>query len=87
MRPSIRSASLVDFREIAKSVGLDPYRMLKKAGCLCSCLLNPDMRISAEAVANLLEASASAARSRGSRATSCTTPRIVEPGAAGVNRS
>ena len=62
MGPTIRSASLVDYPEIARSVGLDPNKMLKEAGLPRSCLRNPDLRISAEAVAELLEASASAAR-------------------------
>jgi AraC-like DNA-binding protein len=60
--PTIRSASLVDYGELAHSVGLDPYKMLKRAGLPGSCLRNPDLRISAEAVAELLEASANAAR-------------------------
>ena len=62
MGPTIRSASLVAYPEIARSVGLDPDKMLKEAGLPRSCLRNPDLRISAEAVAELLEASASAAR-------------------------
>jgi hypothetical protein len=60
--PTIRSASLVDYPEIAGSVGLDPYKILKGVGLPRSCLRNPDLRISADAVADLLEASASAAR-------------------------
>src|SRR5215469_9932810 len=62
MRPTIRSASLVDYPEIARSVGLDPYAMLDRFRLPRSCLRNPDLRISAEAVAELLEASASAVR-------------------------
>ena len=62
MRPTVRSASLVDYPEIAQSVGLDPYKMLERVGLSRSCLRNPDLRISADAVAELLEASASAAR-------------------------
>jgi AraC-like DNA-binding protein len=60
--PTIRSACLVDYPEIARSVGLDPSKMLERVGLPRSCLQNPDLRISAEAVAELLEASASAAR-------------------------
>ena len=63
MKTTIRSASLVDYPEIAASVGLDPYKMLNGVGLPRSCLRNPDLRISAEAVAELLEASASIARS------------------------
>jgi AraC-like DNA-binding protein len=60
--PTIRSASLVDYVEVARSVGLDPYKMLARVRLPRSCLRNPDLRISADAVAELLEASASAAR-------------------------
>jgi AraC-like DNA-binding protein len=62
VRPTIRSASLVDYPEIARSVGLDPYKMLERVGLPRSCLRSPDLRISADAVAELLQASASAAR-------------------------
>src|SRR5215472_6068419 len=60
--PTIRSASLVDYLEVARSVGLDPHKMLERVGLPRSCLRNPDLRISADAVAQLLEASASASR-------------------------
>src|SRR6516162_2916281 len=62
MRPTVRSASLVDYPEIAQSVGLDPYKMLERVGLSRSSLRSPDLRISADAVAELLQASASAAR-------------------------
>ena len=62
MGPTIRSASLVDYVEVARSVGLDPYKMLARVRLPRSCLRNPDLRISADAVAELLEASATAAR-------------------------
>jgi AraC-like DNA-binding protein len=62
VRTTIRSASLVDYVEVARSVGLDPYKMLERVRLPRSCLRNPDLRISADAVAQLLEASASAAR-------------------------
>ena len=62
MGPTIRAASLVDYPEIAQSVGLDPYKMLGRFRLPRSCLRNPDLRISADAVAELLQASASAAR-------------------------
>ena len=57
----MRSASLTDYPEVARSVGLDPYRMLAKAGLPRSCLKGPDVKISAAAVERLLEASARAA--------------------------
>ena len=62
MGPTIRSTSLVDYPEVARSSGLDPYKMLERVGLPRSCLRNPDLRISADAVAELLEASASAAQ-------------------------
>ena len=62
MGPTIRSASLVDYVEVARSVGLDPYKMLERIGLPRSSLRSPDLRISADTVAELLEASASAAR-------------------------
>ena len=33
MRQTIRSASLVDYPEIAQSDGLDPDKMLERVGC------------------------------------------------------
>jgi AraC-like DNA-binding protein len=61
VRPTIRAASLVDYPEIAQSLGLDPYKLMATVRLPRSCLRNPDIRISAEAVAELLQASASAA--------------------------
>jgi hypothetical protein len=54
--------NLVEYVEVARPVGLDPYKMLERVRLLRSCLRNLDLGISAEAVAELLEASASAAR-------------------------
>jgi len=45
--PTIRSARLVDYVEVARSVGLDPYKMLERVGLPRSCLRKPDLRISA----------------------------------------
>jgi AraC-like DNA-binding protein len=56
----IRSAVLTDYVEVARSFGLDPYRLLKEARLDRSCLLDPDIKISADACHWLLEASASA---------------------------
>ena len=46
MGPTIRSARLVDYVEVARSVGLDPYKMLERVGLPRSCL-RKDLRISA----------------------------------------
>src|SRR5712671_5679837 len=58
----IRSAFLTDYVKVARSFGLYPYRLLNEAGLDRSCLLDPDIKISADACHWLLEASASAAR-------------------------
>ena len=57
----LRSSSLANYVEIARSVGLDPYRQLSRAGISRHVLLDPDIRIAAESVVGLLEASAQAA--------------------------
>ncbi|MDH6146747.1 MULTISPECIES: AraC family transcriptional regulator [Paraburkholderia] len=57
----LRSAALTNYVEVARSVGLDPYRKLADAGINRSVLLDPDIMIPAEAVARLLETSARAA--------------------------
>ncbi|HYB44013.1 MAG TPA: hypothetical protein VEL75_19695, partial [Candidatus Methylomirabilis sp.] len=57
----VRSACLMNYVEVARSVGLDPYRQLKAAGLSRACLAGPDTMIRASAVGRLLEASAQAA--------------------------
>src|ERR1700751_4907878 len=58
----IRSACLTDFVPIARSFGLDPYRLLNEAGLDRSCLVDPEIRIPVGGVCHLLENSARAAR-------------------------
>jgi AraC-like DNA-binding protein len=58
----IRSACLTDFVPIARSFGLDPYRLLNEAGLDRSCLVDPEIRIPVGGVCRLLENSARAAR-------------------------
>ncbi|HSI54195.1 MAG: AraC family transcriptional regulator ligand-binding domain-containing protein [Ramlibacter sp.] len=58
MRSTIRSATLIGYVELARSLGLDPYRLMHECGLDTSCLSDPDARISATAVAKLLETSA-----------------------------
>jgi AraC-like DNA-binding protein len=55
---TIRSATLSGYAELARSVGLDPLRLMRKCRLDPSCLSNPDARIDATAVARLLETSA-----------------------------
>jgi AraC-like DNA-binding protein len=58
----IRSACLTGYVEVARSCGLDPFRLLKEAGLDRSCLLDPDIKISIDKCQWLLEASAREAR-------------------------
>jgi AraC-like DNA-binding protein len=57
----VRAAVLIGYAEVARSVGLDPGRMLKDAGLHRVKLDNPDALIPASPVLALLEASAAAA--------------------------
>jgi len=58
----IRSACLTDYVSIARSFGLDPYRLLREADLDRSCLGDPEIKIPVGAVCRLLENSAHAAR-------------------------
>ncbi len=59
--PVIRSASLSGYVELARSLGLNPQAMMRKAGLSPRCLDDPETPISVVAVRELLEASARAA--------------------------
>jgi len=54
----VRAASLTHYADVARSVGLDPWRMLADVGLPRACLDDPELRISGEAVRDLLERSA-----------------------------
>ena len=58
MRSTIRSATLIGYPELARSLGLDSHRLMGKCGLDPSCLSDPDTRIDAAAVAKLPETSA-----------------------------
>ncbi|MDM0085741.1 AraC family transcriptional regulator [Variovorax sp. J31P179] len=60
MSKLVRSASLTNYPEVARAVGLDPLAQLAAAGLSPACLHDPDMRIPSHAVRDVLEASASA---------------------------
>ncbi len=60
MADQVRSAVLTNYVAVAQSVGLDPYAMLKAAGLSLLALSEPDMKISASTVRQLLEDSAQA---------------------------
>ena len=58
MHTLTRSASLTDYEQVARSVGLDPSRMLRKARLPASALDDPNTMISVDSVGWLLEESA-----------------------------
>jgi AraC-like DNA-binding protein len=58
----IRSACLTEYVPVARSFGLDPYRLLKQVGLDRSCLLDPEIKIPVGEVCRLLENSARDAR-------------------------
>jgi AraC-like DNA-binding protein len=61
MTDLIRSACLTHYSEVARSMGLNPLEMLRKARLPANCLKRPDLRIAVSGVRRLLEASAVAA--------------------------
>lgn len=61
MSYTLRGASLTHYVDVARAVGLDPYQQLRAARIARSALLDPDLRIRAELVGGLLDASAQAA--------------------------
>jgi len=56
----LRSASLANYVEVARSVGLNPYQQLGDAGLGSHAVLNTEVMLPVEAVSHLLEASARA---------------------------
>jgi AraC-like DNA-binding protein len=58
MHSLTRSASITDYEEVARSVGLDPFRMLRMARLPARVLDDPDIMIDAASVGWLLEESA-----------------------------
>jgi AraC-like DNA-binding protein len=60
MTDLIRSACLTYYPEAARSVGLDPKRMMRKARLPLACLEKPDVRIAVAGFRRLLEISAEA---------------------------
>ena len=58
MHSLTRSASITDYGEVARSVGLDPFRMLRMAKLPARVLDDPNMMIDAGSVGWLLEESA-----------------------------
>jgi AraC-like DNA-binding protein len=60
MRPGVRTATLDGYLGLARSVGVDPARILADAGIAVTDLTVPDKWVPASAVARVLERSASA---------------------------
>ena len=60
MTDLIRSGSLTHFPEVARSVGLDPKKMMQQARLPLACLERPDVRIAVSGFRRLLEMSAAA---------------------------
>ena len=56
--PQVRAASLTNYAGVARFVGLDPTKMLRRAGIDPEALADPDRMIPRRATAELLEASA-----------------------------
>jgi AraC-like DNA-binding protein len=54
----VRSASLTNYAEVARRVGLDPARMLSEFGLPRRSLTEPELKVPVDAVRQLLEASA-----------------------------
>ena len=58
MKGLIRSASLTNFADVARRVGLDPARMLREFGLPQQCLRDPELKVPLDTVRQLLEVSA-----------------------------
>jgi AraC-like DNA-binding protein len=58
MTDLIRSASLTHYPDVARSVGLDPKQMMRKARLPLACLEHPEVRIAVSGFRRLLEMSA-----------------------------
>jgi AraC-like DNA-binding protein len=61
MADLIRAACLMHYADVARSVGIDPAKMLKSVGLPARGLTDPDIKIPSGDVRRLLEASATAA--------------------------
>lgn len=58
MSTLVRAASLTHYQDVARQCGLDPWRLMREAGVPGNALEEPDLRISVDAVRDLLERSA-----------------------------
>jgi AraC-like DNA-binding protein len=76
---TVRASFLIGYAELARTMGLDPLRMLDAAGIPRAALTEPDMRIRVLAVRDLLEASGRAADDFGVRMSQLRTPSVMGP--------
>ena len=53
-----RSAGLTGYLDLARGLGVDPYRMAASVGLPPACLTDPDLKVPAESVGRLLEMTA-----------------------------
>lgn len=60
--PLVRAAALTHFAEVAQQCGLDALQLLADAGLPSRCLEDPDLKVSARAVCQVLERAAERAR-------------------------
>ncbi|MBP0640104.1 AraC family transcriptional regulator [Cupriavidus sp. AcVe19-6a] len=80
----VRSATLSRYAEVARSVGLDPLKMVADAGLPRSCLDSADSLISASAACRLLEASAAASGTEDFGLRMCESRRLSVLGPLGM---
>ncbi len=70
---------LTGYPELARAVGLDPLRMLDAAGIPRAALTDPDLRVPATALRDLLELSSRGAEDFGLRLVEMRTPSVMGP--------
>ncbi|QBY55128.1 AraC family transcriptional regulator [Cupriavidus oxalaticus] len=58
MSTLLQHVNLTEFVDVARQLGLDPYRQLRQAGISPTALVDPEMRVPAKSVTQLLEDSA-----------------------------
>ncbi|WP_211951078.1 AraC family transcriptional regulator [Cupriavidus yeoncheonensis] len=58
MQTPLQQVNLSEFVDVARQVGLDPHRLLRHVGISPSALVDPDIRVPARSVMQLLEESA-----------------------------
>lgn len=76
MVTTMRASTLTGYAELARTVGLDPLRMLQEVGLSSAALEDPDLRISTTAVRALLANSARVAEDFALRLAERRTPSI-----------